>query len=132
MWHKEWMKLIVVSQIGIVFCSVNFDKIFLRIRIFWFERKDCFWFQFQQHWACFVIYFSAFKNNVDIHINHIQSGLSQMGNLHAFSATTFNVWSSSLYWNGTTLIMYWVWYNCLVGINDLLRFTLYLHFTLRF
>ncbi|XP_060086332.1 protein lin-9 homolog isoform X1 [Ylistrum balloti] len=34
---------------------------------------------------------NAFKNNVDIHINHIQSGLSQMGNLHAFSATSFNV-----------------------------------------
>ncbi|XP_076114426.1 protein lin-9 homolog isoform X1 [Mytilus galloprovincialis] len=31
---------------------------------------------------------NAFKNNVEIHINHIQSGLSQMGNLHAFAATS--------------------------------------------
>lgn len=38
-----------------------------------------------------IVYFdncSAFKNNVEIHINHIQSGLSQMGNLHAFAATS--------------------------------------------
>ncbi|CAH1786394.1 unnamed protein product [Owenia fusiformis] len=27
----------------------------------------------------------VFQNNVEIHVNHIQSGLSQMGNLHAFS-----------------------------------------------
>ncbi|XP_052271838.1 protein lin-9 homolog isoform X2 [Dreissena polymorpha] len=32
---------------------------------------------------------NSFKNNVEIHINHIQSGLSQMGNLHAFSNTNF-------------------------------------------
>lgn len=31
---------------------------------------------------------NSFQNNVEIHINHIQSGLSQMGNLHAFSTTT--------------------------------------------
>ncbi|XP_052832767.1 protein lin-9 homolog [Octopus bimaculoides] len=30
---------------------------------------------------------NSFQNNVEIHINHIQSGLSQMGNLHAFSTT---------------------------------------------
>nr|XP_022309595.1 protein lin-9 homolog [Crassostrea virginica] len=34
---------------------------------------------------------NAFQNNVEIHINHIQSGLSQMGNLHAFSSTTYKV-----------------------------------------
>ncbi|XP_060551610.1 protein lin-9 homolog isoform X2 [Ruditapes philippinarum] len=34
---------------------------------------------------------NSFKNNVEIHINHVQSGLSQMGNLHAFSNTHFNV-----------------------------------------
>ncbi|XP_045174860.2 protein lin-9 homolog isoform X2 [Mercenaria mercenaria] len=34
---------------------------------------------------------NSFKNNVEIHINHVQSGLSQMGNLHAFSNTQFNV-----------------------------------------
>lgn len=34
---------------------------------------------------------NSFKNNVEIHINHIQSGLSQMGNLHAFSSTNFTV-----------------------------------------
>jgi hypothetical protein len=28
---------------------------------------------------------SSFQNNVEIHIAHIQSGLSQMGNLQAFS-----------------------------------------------
>ncbi|WAR01826.1 LIN9-like protein, partial [Mya arenaria] len=32
---------------------------------------------------------NSFKNNVEIHINHIQSGLSQMGNLHAFSNPNF-------------------------------------------
>ncbi|BFZ15581.1 hypothetical protein BsWGS_18620 [Bradybaena similaris] len=30
---------------------------------------------------------NVFQNNVEIHINHIQSGLSQMGNLHAFAAS---------------------------------------------
>lgn len=30
---------------------------------------------------------NVFQNNVEIHINHIQSGLSQMGNLHAFATT---------------------------------------------
>ncbi|KAL4224937.1 Protein lin-9 [Mactra antiquata] len=34
---------------------------------------------------------NSFRNNVEIHINHIQSGLSQMGNLHAFSNTQFNI-----------------------------------------
>lgn len=34
---------------------------------------------------------NAFQNNVEIHINHIQSGLSQMGNLHAFSSSTYKV-----------------------------------------
>ncbi|XP_013416607.1 protein lin-9 homolog [Lingula anatina] len=29
----------------------------------------------------------CFQNSVEIHINHIQSGLSQMGNLHAFAAS---------------------------------------------
>ncbi len=29
---------------------------------------------------------SSFQNNVEIHINHIQSGLTQMGNLSAFAA----------------------------------------------
>ncbi|XP_005108172.1 protein lin-9 homolog [Aplysia californica] len=31
---------------------------------------------------------NVFQNNVEIHINHIQSGLSQMGNLHAFAASS--------------------------------------------
>lgn len=31
---------------------------------------------------------SSFQNNVEIHIAHIQSGLSQMGNLQAFSTNT--------------------------------------------
>ncbi|XP_064601675.1 protein lin-9 homolog isoform X2 [Liolophura sinensis] len=30
---------------------------------------------------------NCFQNNVEIHINHIQSGLIRMGNLHAFSST---------------------------------------------
>ncbi|XP_058948836.2 protein lin-9 homolog isoform X1 [Pocillopora verrucosa] len=30
---------------------------------------------------------SCFQNNVEIHVAHIQSGLSQMGNLHAFSSS---------------------------------------------
>ncbi|XP_018585953.1 protein lin-9 homolog [Scleropages formosus] len=33
---------------------------------------------------------SCFQNNVEIHIAHIQSGLSQMGNLHAFAANNTN------------------------------------------
>ncbi|XP_040207279.1 LOW QUALITY PROTEIN: protein lin-9 homolog [Rana temporaria] len=33
---------------------------------------------------------SCFQNNVEIHVAHIQSGLSQMGNLHAFSANNTN------------------------------------------
>lgn len=37
-------------------------------------------------------FYSAFQNNVEIHINHIQSGLSQMGNLHAFSSSAYKVW----------------------------------------
>ncbi|XP_071099415.1 protein lin-9 homolog isoform X1 [Haliotis cracherodii] len=32
---------------------------------------------------------NSFQNNVEIHINHIQSGLSQMGNLHRFAATSY-------------------------------------------
>lgn len=28
---------------------------------------------------------STFQNNVEVHVNHIQSGMSQMGNLHAFA-----------------------------------------------
>lgn len=40
---------------------------------------------------CFVFLFcSCFQNNVEIHVAHIQSGLSQMGNLHAFSANNTN------------------------------------------
>lgn len=34
---------------------------------------------------------NTFQNNVEIHISHIQSGLSQMGNLHAFAAFTNTV-----------------------------------------
>ncbi|XP_027967262.1 protein lin-9 homolog isoform X4 [Eumetopias jubatus] len=33
---------------------------------------------------------SCFQNNVEIHVAHIQSGLSQMGNLHAFAANDTN------------------------------------------
>ncbi|ETE69570.1 Poly [ADP-ribose] polymerase 1 [Ophiophagus hannah] len=38
---------------------------------------------------CFS-FFSCFQNNVEIHVAHIQSGLSQMGNLHAFAANNTN------------------------------------------
>ncbi|KAM8846877.1 protein lin-9 homolog [Synchiropus picturatus] len=33
---------------------------------------------------------SCFQNNVEIHVGHIQSGLSQLGNLHAFAANNTN------------------------------------------
>ncbi|XP_036309499.1 protein lin-9 homolog isoform X5 [Pipistrellus kuhlii] len=33
---------------------------------------------------------SCFQNNVEIHVAHIQSGLSQMGNLHAFAENNTN------------------------------------------
>uniref|UniRef100_A0A3Q2YW84 Lin-9 DREAM MuvB core complex component n=1 Tax=Hippocampus comes TaxID=109280 RepID=A0A3Q2YW84_HIPCM len=33
---------------------------------------------------------SCFQNNVEIHVAHIQSGLSQLGNLHVFSANNTN------------------------------------------
>ncbi|MBN3306038.1 LIN9 protein, partial [Amia calva] len=33
---------------------------------------------------------SCFQNNVEIHVAHIQTGLSQMGNLHAFAANNTN------------------------------------------
>uniref|UniRef100_A0A8C6GAW8 DIRP domain-containing protein n=1 Tax=Mus spicilegus TaxID=10103 RepID=A0A8C6GAW8_MUSSI len=33
---------------------------------------------------------SCFQNNVEIHVAHIQSGLSQMGNLHAFADNNTN------------------------------------------
>ncbi|CAG09180.1 unnamed protein product, partial [Tetraodon nigroviridis] len=33
---------------------------------------------------------SCFQNNVEIHVAHIQSGLSQLGNLHAFTANNTN------------------------------------------
>ncbi|KAG5277529.1 hypothetical protein AALO_G00118670 [Alosa alosa] len=33
---------------------------------------------------------SCFRDNVEIHVAHIQSGLSQLGNLHAFSANNTN------------------------------------------
>lgn len=33
---------------------------------------------------------SCFQNNVEIHMAHIQSGLSQLGNLHAFAANNTN------------------------------------------
>lgn len=35
-------------------------------------------------------FFSCFQNNVEIHVAHIQSGLSQLGNLHAFAANNTN------------------------------------------
>nr|XP_020444825.1 protein lin-9 homolog isoform X2 [Monopterus albus] len=34
--------------------------------------------------------FSCFQNNVEIHVAHIQSGLSQLGNLHAFASNNTN------------------------------------------
>ncbi|XP_023221502.1 protein lin-9 homolog [Centruroides sculpturatus] len=34
---------------------------------------------------------SVFQNNVEIHINHIQSGLGQMGNLHAFATQNIQI-----------------------------------------
>ena len=34
--------------------------------------------------------YSCFQNNVEIHVAHIQSGLSQLGNLHAFAANNTN------------------------------------------
>jgi len=40
--------------------------------------------------SLFLLY-SSFRNNVEIHINHVQSGLSQMGNLHAFSSTNSSI-----------------------------------------
>lgn len=33
---------------------------------------------------------SCFQDNVEIHVAHIQSGLSQLGNLHAFSINNTN------------------------------------------
>lgn len=36
------------------------------------------------------VYPSCFQDNVEIHVAHIQSGLSQLGNLHAFSANNTN------------------------------------------
>ena len=37
---------------------------------------------------CILVFLcSCFQNNVEIHINHIQSGLTQMGNLSAFAST---------------------------------------------
>jgi hypothetical protein len=33
---------------------------------------------------------NVFQNNVEIHVKHIQSGLSQLGNLHAFAAQPNN------------------------------------------
>ena len=36
----------------------------------------------------FVFSHSVFQNHVEIHVNHIQSGLSQMGNLSAFAASS--------------------------------------------
>uniref|UniRef100_A0A673YS46 Lin-9 DREAM MuvB core complex component n=1 Tax=Salmo trutta TaxID=8032 RepID=A0A673YS46_SALTR len=33
---------------------------------------------------------NCFQNNVEIHVAHIQSGLSQLGNLHAFAANNTN------------------------------------------
>lgn len=39
---------------------------------------------------------SCFQNNVEIHVAHIQSGLSQLGNLHAFAANNTNaVWAAA-------------------------------------
>lgn len=35
---------------------------------------------------CILLFSSCFQNHVEIHVAHIQSGLSQMGNLHAFSS----------------------------------------------
>ncbi|XP_033111254.1 protein lin-9 homolog [Anneissia japonica] len=32
--------------------------------------------------------FTCFQNNVEVHVAHIQSGMTQMGNLHAFSETS--------------------------------------------
>ncbi|KAL5006694.1 hypothetical protein ScPMuIL_015500 [Solemya velum] len=33
---------------------------------------------------------NSFKNNIEIHINHIETGVSQMGNLHAFATNSVN------------------------------------------
>lgn len=48
-------------------------------------------------WVCLLCRLfclrSCFQNNVEIHVAHIQSGLSQLGNLHAFAANNTNaVW----------------------------------------
>lgn len=41
-------------------------------------------------------FFSCFQNNVEIHVAHIQSGLSQLGNLHAFAANNTNAdWANT-------------------------------------
>lgn len=37
---------------------------------------------------------SVFQNNVEIHVNHIQSGLTQTGNLQAFASS-----SSTMFWD---------------------------------
>lgn len=64
----------------------------------------------------YLYFFSCFQNNVEIHVAHIQSGLSQLGNLHAFAANNTNaVWApaatttthrgvdhfdDTIFWNG--------------------------------
>lgn len=55
-------------------------------------RRHCLFIFFK--WLIFLSSFSScFQNNVEIHVAHIQSGLSQLGNLHAFAANNTNaVW----------------------------------------
>lgn len=45
---------------------------------------------FNTFFSSFFSSCSCFQNNVEIHVAHIQSGLSQMGNLHAFAANNTN------------------------------------------
>lgn len=52
---------------------------------YWVKCSDC---------SSILSINSCFQNNVEIHVAHIQSGLSQLGNLHAFTANNTNaVWA---------------------------------------
>lgn len=59
----------------------------------------------------FVSVCSSFQNNVEIHISHIQSGLSQMGNLHAFASSVQDTWCGNVDVDG--LFPLWTRKSCL-------------------
>lgn len=84
-----------LCQVAFVCTALWFTWIFILARLTsWFFTVELFGHNSYTLGSTFLSFFfsfhSCFQNNVEIHVAHIQSGLSQMGNLHAFAANNTN------------------------------------------